>query len=644
MGHGLDGIYRVIDKYTMPPGETDPELRYRTRLFVGICWITFIAMQCLRYLESIALPDSHYTKFGLILTTIMMPACLLVLYFWRSLRGAASLFFIVAFVAITLNMSEQGGVMAISAPGVLLFPSIVAYFLGYRAAVVAAVAAVVNLSLFTILALNGVDVSRVHLDPAYVDFSTTFIMVLFLLIMTSSVIGFDVFNNRLKGELEEAKNAAEAATVAKSQFLANTSHEIRTPLNGILGMAQVLSLGSLSSSQREQVETILDSGRTLMSTLNDVLDLSKIEAGRLDITPVDTDLSHALARLHRLWEPRANEKGLKLVFDVDESVPPMLRFDPVRVRQCVSNLVSNAVKFTAKGQVTVRARARPLDEGCVRLIIDVEDTGIGIDTETCAKLFQPFTQADEGTSRSYGGTGLGLSISRRLANLMGGNLTVESTPGAGSVFTMTLIAEPSALTSRPVAVDEDDEETAAGRQMKFRDLRILLVDDHPVNRQVARLFLEPHGPLIVEASNGQEALDRLADEPFDLVLLDIHMPVMDGVQTIHEIRKSGASWASIPVIALTADAMVGDRERYLGLGMNGYASKPLDPNEVLSQIGTIIRTEPSVAGPPPPNGPVDAEPLSASAATAPDAPAAPAAQDMDELDDLFEQMDKAAGL
>jgi PAS domain S-box-containing protein len=390
----------------------------------------------------------------------------------------------------------------------------------------------------------------------------------------------------LEAELRAAKEAAEASNQAKSQFLANMSHEIRTPLNGVLGMAQALEQDQLDPAQKEKVAVILDSGKSLMSLLNDVLDLTKIEAGKLEISAVPGDFLHTMKRTRQLFQTTAEDKGLELLVRYDSNFPQRLTYDPTRVRQCVANMLSNAIKFTAKGRVEVGISAKKQPDGQFMVAVDVIDTGIGMSSETIAKLFTVFTQADGATTRKFGGSGLGLAISRQLARMMGGDLTVQSEEGRGSTFRLTFKAAEAAPAAAPApAIAAISPEH--GRRT-LRGMRVLVTDDNAVNRQVIKLFLAPHGLDIVEATNGKEALDRIATQDFDIVLLDVHMPVMDGKETIQRIRNANQAWSRLPVIALTADAMTGDREKYLALGMTDYVSKPVDQRELLTKMHQVL--------------------------------------------------------
>ncbi len=386
---------------------------------------------------------------------------------------------------------------------------------------------------------------------------------------------------RLASRLTAETAKANAASSAKSDFLATMSHEIRTPLNGVLGMAQALAMDTLGPDQREKLNVILRSGETLTALLNDILDLSKIEAGKMEIAAVDSDLRASLDHASSLFEPIAQEKGLILAVVREGGGPDWLSFDRVRVHQCVTNLISNAVKFTQAGRVDVRWSVAAAPAGHPhRVRVSVTDTGIGMNEGALARLFSAFTQADGSTTRRFGGTGLGLAITRRLARLMGGDIHVSSAPGMGSTFTFTFEApagKPRA--SRAATKSAETEAPAPGRA-----IRILLVDDNATNRQVARLFLARIQTEITEAQNGVEALERLAAQPFDLALLDVHMPVMDGCETIRRIRASDQPWRTLPVIALTADAMEGDRERFVAMGMTDYLAKPIDRSQLLSKV------------------------------------------------------------
>ncbi len=395
----------------------------------------------------------------------------------------------------------------------------------------------------------------------------------------------------MEEELRAAMERAEASNKAKSEFLANMSHEIRTPLNGVLGMAQALEADDLSDEQRKKVSIIIGSGKSLTALLNDVLDLSKIEAGKLEISPVPGELVHTMKRVRQLFQTAAEEKGLVIGVRYSSELPSHLVYDPVRVRQCVSNLISNAVKFTPSGRVDMSLASKEIAPGEHMVQVDVIDTGIGMTQEVQDKLFSAFTQADGATTRQYGGTGLGLAISRRLARMMGGDITVKSAPGIGSTFTLTFKAAIAEAANAPEtkSAPAAPSEPVGG---SLRGKRVLLTDDNAVNRQVIKLFMAPLGCEVFEATNGKEALDAIATQGFDVILLDVHMPVMDGVEAIKRIRSAEASWKDVPVIALTADAMRGDREKYLAMGMTDYVAKPVDQRELATKMLEVMNLAP----------------------------------------------------
>ena len=384
-------------------------------------------------------------------------------------------------------------------------------------------------------------------------------------------------------DLTVARDAARAASLAKSQFLASISHEIRTPLNGILGMAQSLGMSDISPDDREKVGVILSSGGNLTAILNDVLDISKIEAGKLQVAPIPSDVLVLCRQTISLFESLADAKSLSLRFEHDHLEQTRFALDPVRFQQCLSNLLSNAIKFTRTGGVTVALRVGRTGDDW-RISVDVVDTGIGMEPDTVARLFDNFMQADESTTREFGGTGLGLAISRRLARLMSGDITVESKSGVGTTFTLTVGALAVEGQDLPIVRDTPSPVVpSSGRRQ-----RILVVDDNAVNRQVVKLLLAGEGIDLLEAANGREALDRLGAEAIDLVLLDVHMPVMDGRECIARIRATSAGWRSIPVIALTAEAMEGDRERLLASGMTDYVAKPIDRAMLVHKVHGLL--------------------------------------------------------
>ena len=370
--------------------------------------------------------------------------------------------------------------------------------------------------------------------------------------------------------LEEARAEALAANEAKSAFLAMMSHELRTPLNGVLGMAGALAATDLDRRQSEYLDMIVQSGDGLLTILNDILDISKIEAGKLELETVPFDLHKLGGQLHLLWSETARMKGLDWRLDLDASAPTWVEGDPIRVRQILQNLISNALKFTETGSVVMRIAA-PADGG---VEMSVADTGLGMTAEQTARLFQAFTQAETSTARRYGGTGLGLSICRRLAELMDGEIQVESRPGEGSTFRVRL---PLRTAAAPRAEREQQTVSLEGR-------RVLVVDDNPVNLRVAQTVLEAGGADVAVSGDGVDALERLAAEPFDVVLMDVRMPVMDGTEALSRIRRGEAGPADTPVVALTADALDQESERLLALGFDAVHAKPIQPAALLQTV------------------------------------------------------------
>ncbi len=372
-------------------------------------------------------------------------------------------------------------------------------------------------------------------------------------------------------EMQEARDAAfdargkaEVANAAKSDFLAVVSHEIRTPMNAVISAANLLKQTPLDTRQAEHVDMLIDAGDVLMGLLNDVLDVSKIEAGKMELETADMVVRDRLTALGRLWEPRAEANNVRLAWKIAPDVPQAVRTDPLRFQQILFNLMSNAVKFTRDGDILVK-----VDWIDGVMTVAVTDSGCGIPADRLEHVFNSFEQADAGTTRRYGGTGLGLSISRKLAEVMGGSLTVASIEGEGSTFTLQL---PMTV----VTVVCDQAQQAAVDLSVLANRSILAADDHPVNRRILALLLEPYGCRLTLVEDGAQAVERAAQEPFDAILMDMQMPVMDGLEASRHIRRDGPN-RETPVIALTANAMDTHRAAWHAVGVHAFLTKPINP-------------------------------------------------------------------
>ncbi|MDB5452457.1 MAG: hypothetical protein JWO33_1035, partial [Caulobacteraceae bacterium] len=383
---------------------------------------------------------------------------------------------------------------------------------------------------------------------------------------------------RVLESVQASREQAEAASRAKTEFLATMSHEIRTPMNAVLGAADLLDRTELSAEQRAHVTMLQDGGAILMQVLNDVLDLSKIEAGKLSIARSTVDLHSLVRRCANFWAPRVADAGLEMRVEIAPGTPRHVSLDAIRTGQILFNLIANAIKFTADGTITLGAMVREDAAGDTEVVISVRDTGMGIGREALSRLFRPFEQADGSITRRFGGTGLGLAIGQRLAGLMAGEITAQSAEGMGSVFYLRIPAQVLEVeAAEPVDPEQAPQDLSA-------PLRVLVAEDNPANQRIIEHFLRPIGAVVTMVGDGAQAVEMLAMATFDVVLMDMQMPVMDGLEATRRVRAGGGPNAEAPIFALTANVMEAHRDACVAAGMSGHIAKPIDARLLLSSV------------------------------------------------------------
>jgi signal transduction histidine kinase/ActR/RegA family two-component response regulator len=573
-----------MDRCIPPELHADPGVRLRARLLVAYTLLVLLAPTVFVWVYIVDhRPDVALT---MALACAAGAICLPVLWWTRSVKRAGNVATAAYAITNLVALLQMGGRDQGSYYWLAATPVLGLFLAGHTAGVIWLAAVIIETLAMTVAVERGWLASTGTLPSALNHamgvMSMAALMFALALVYERAKNDTVAQLQRTAEELRRARESAEAATQARTAFLAHMSHEIRTPMNGVVGMADVLLAQPLSDEQKEPVTVIRESGAALVAN-DDILDFAKADAGKIALERRAVDLRALIGGVVALFRQQASEAGLALDVEVDPDIPQHLWGDPGRIRQVLVNLVGNAIKFTSRGSVTLRARWRANE--VQRLLVQVQDTGIGISERAQERLFQAFSQVDASITRRYGGTGLGLVICRQLLEAMGGTIRVESQHGEGSVFTCELPLIP-APDGEPLPAPAAQRPEAPSRPM-----HILVVEDNPINRKVIRRLVERLGHHTDEVENGAQAVEAMSHQIYDLVLMDCQMPVMDGFSATEAIRSLQGPAAATPIVALTASALAEDRERCAAVGMDAYLSKPVNAQALAATMERHARRD-----------------------------------------------------